>query len=320
MPAEVVSRRAASPEITPETGPQLIVLVGPTASGKSALGLELAQRLGGEVVNADAMALYRGMEIGTARTPVNQRFGIVHHQIDVLDVTQEASVAAYQRHARADIEAVTARGNWPLLVGGSGLYVRAVADQIEFPGTDPNLRAQWEALGVEHGPGYLHAELERRDPAAAQSINPANLRRLVRALEVVELTGQPFQAQLRDLPPWRPTVRLGLHLETAELDQRIEQRTADMMRAGLIEETRTLAEVGLRVGRTASRAIGYREALQVLDGQINATEAQERIALATRQLARRQMKWFRRDQHLTWLSANSPDLVEQAWQLINQGS
>ncbi|MDR3107787.1 MAG: tRNA (adenosine(37)-N6)-dimethylallyltransferase MiaA [Bifidobacteriaceae bacterium] len=290
----------------------LAVVVGPTATGKSGLALELAWRLGGEIVNADAMSLYRGMEIGTARTPPNQRRGIVHHQIDVLDVTEEASVAAYQRHARDDIGGVWRRGRQPLLVGGSGLYIRAVTDRIDFPGQDPALRARWEAAGERHGGPYLHAELAKRDPAAATTIEPNNVRRLVRALEVIDLTGRPFAAQLPPHSAWRPVKIIGLRRDLAELDQLINQRVAAMMRAGLLDEVARLAERGLRGGRTASRAIGYREGLAVLDGQLTAVQAEAAVALATRQLARRQLKWFRRDPRIRWLDASQPGLVERA--------
>jgi tRNA dimethylallyltransferase len=292
--------------------PRLLAVVGPTAVGKSALALDLARRLAAEVVNADSMALYRGMVIGTARTPPAERHGIVHHQLDVLEVTEEASVAAYQRQARADIEAIWRRGRVALLVGGSGLYVRAVTDKIEFPPTDPAVRAKWERLGQERGGSYLHAELAGRDPAAAAAILPGNVRRLARALEAVELTGQPFAARLPQPAPWRPVAIVGLDLALDQLDQRIAARVAWMMRSGLVEEVRGLVGRGLREGRTARRAIGYREALAVLAGDLTEAEAEERIAAATRQLARRQLRWFRRDPRIAWIDAAAPDLPERA--------
>jgi tRNA dimethylallyltransferase len=299
----------------PSDSPQaawLVAVVGPTATGKSGLALDLAERLGAELINADSMALYRGMEIGTARTPPDLRRGLPHHQIDVLDVTEDASVAAYQRHARADIEGTRSRGRVPILVGGSGLYVRAVTDLIEFPGTDPAVRARWEAVAEERGAGFLHAELARRDPAAAGVIAPENTRRLVRALEAVELTGAPFAARLPPHTAWRPVALIGLDRPLAELDRRIDERAARMMRTGLVEETRSLVGQGLRRGRTARRAIGYREALEVIDGELDAAEAVAKIALATRQLARRQRKWFRRDPRITWLDATASDLTDRA--------
>ncbi|MDR2567048.1 MAG: tRNA (adenosine(37)-N6)-dimethylallyltransferase MiaA [Bifidobacteriaceae bacterium] len=292
--------------------PELFAIVGPTATGKSELALDLAECLGGEIVNGDAMALYRGMDIGTARTPESGRRGIAHHQVDVLDVTEEASVAAYQRHARDDIGGVWARGRQPILVGGSGLYVRAVTDVIEFPGQDPVVRAKWEALGEERGAAFLHGELARRDPAAAAAILPGNLRRIARALEVIELTGRPFGAHLPAYTAWRPLRIIGLRRDLAELDALIDRRVGGMMRAGLMEEVARLDARGLRRGRTASRAIGYREGLAVLDGELGADQAESQIALATRQLARRQLKWFRRDPRIVWLDAAAPDLTDQA--------
>ncbi|MDR0593016.1 MAG: tRNA (adenosine(37)-N6)-dimethylallyltransferase MiaA [Bifidobacteriaceae bacterium] len=287
----------------------LIGIVGPTATGKSELAVELAERLGGEVVNGDAMALYRGMEVGTARLPADRRRGIAHHQIDVLDVTEEASVAAYQRHARDDIGGIRRRGHQPLLVGGSGLYIRAVTDQIDFPGQDPAVRAKWEDLGVRLGGPGLHAELAERDPAAAGAINPGNVRRLVRALEVIELTGRPFTARLPDHTSWRPVRLVGLRLDLAELDRRIDRRARAMIEGGLLDEVARLVAAGLRDGRTASRAIGYRQGLAVLDGLATPAQAQAEIALATRRLARRQLKWFRRDPRIVWLDAAGPDLA-----------
>ncbi|MDR1512510.1 MAG: tRNA (adenosine(37)-N6)-dimethylallyltransferase MiaA [Propionibacteriaceae bacterium] len=308
--------RDGQDQARPTETPQLFAIVGPTATGKSELALDLAERLGGEIVNGDAMALYRGMEIGTARVPVSDRRGIAHHQLDVLEVTQEASVAAYQRHARDDIGAVWRRGRQPLLVGGSGLYIRAVTDVIEFPGQDPAVRAKWEALGEEAGGAHLHGELARRDPAAAQAILPGNVRRLVRALEVIELTGGPFSAHLPPHTSWRPVKIIGLSREVAELDQVIDQRVRAMMRAGLLDEVASLEAVGLRRGRTAARAIGYREGLAVLDRELSADQAEALIAQATKQLARRQLKWFRRDPRIVWLDAAAPDLADRASALL----
>jgi tRNA dimethylallyltransferase len=289
-----------------------LAIVGPTAAGKSDLALDLAERLDGELVNADSMALYRGLDIGTARTPEALRRGVPHHQIDVLDVTEEASVAAYQRCARADIEAIWARGRRPVLVGGSGLYVRAVTDRIEFPGTDAALRAKWERMADQLGAEALHRELARRDPAAADAIGPRNARRLVRALEVVELTGGKFQASLPQPSLWRPAVTIGLTADLEWLDGRIGRRAGEMMRAGLVAETRALVARGLREGRTASRAIGYKEALAVLDGELGPDQAEELISVATRRLARRQLKWFRRDGRVRWIDAAAPGLVDSA--------
>ena len=299
--------------------PRLVAVVGPTATGKSGLGLDLAEHLGGEIIGADAMALYRGMDIGTAKTPPDRRRGITHHQIDVLDVTQEASVAAYQRHGRAAIEAVWAKGKTAIVVGGSGLYIRALLDQIEFPGTDPALRAKWETLAAERGADWLHQELTKQDPAAATVIEAGNARRLVRALEVIELTGQPFKAQLPNPQAWQPVRYVGLDMDNDLLDQCIAQRVDQMWQDGLLAEVTHLERLGLRQGKTAARAIGYQECLKVLDGQLSQAEAKAGIAQATRQLARRQRKWFRRDSRITWIDAQRVTVAQVVAVLANSG-
>jgi tRNA dimethylallyltransferase len=282
---------------------ELIAVVGSTATGKSELALDLAERLGAEIVGADAMQLYRGMDIGTAKVPPEERRGIPHHQIDVLGVREEASVAAYQRAARRDIRAAWERGRPVILVGGSGLYVRAVLDKVEFPGTDPAVRRRWEERAAQAGPEALHGELAALDPAAALAIEPANVRRIVRALEVIELTGRPFSATLPAYEYQVPAVQIGVAAPAAELDAAIAARARRMLAAGLIEEVRALEALGLREGRTASRAIGYSQGLAVIDGALTAQAAVESIALATRQLARRQRKWFRRDPRITWIES-----------------
>ncbi|MDR0504943.1 MAG: tRNA (adenosine(37)-N6)-dimethylallyltransferase MiaA [Bifidobacteriaceae bacterium] len=297
--------------------PKLISVVGPTATGKSELALALAQRFNGEIVSADAMQLYRGMDIGTAKLPLDQRRGITHHQIDVLEPFEEAAVAAYQKQARQDIENIWQRGRVALLVGGSGLYVRAVLDNIVFPGVDLALRAKIEQRAEVIGNAALHAELAQRDPAAAAQINPANRRRMVRALEVIEATGQPFTASLPQPVYWQPAVQIGLDGTGEWLDERINRRAHQMIADGLVAETSSLLDHGLRAGRTASRAIGYREALAVIDGLLDLTAATEAIALATRQLARRQRKWFRRDQRITWLNSQNDDLEAAAASLVS---
>ncbi len=277
----------------------VIAVVGPTATGKSDLALDVVELLGGpsaaEVVNADAMQLYRGMDIGTAKLPVEERRGVAHHQLDVLDVTEEASVAAYQREARADIAAVHARGRRAVLVGGSGLYVRAVLDELEFPGTDPAVRRRLEERAEQEGSTALHTELTARDPAAAARILPGNVRRVVRALEVIELTGRPFSARLPEHRYHLPAVQVVVDVPRAELDERIAVRARGMLDGGLLEETRALLDAGLARGRTASRAVGYAQAVAVLEGSLDVEEAHAAITTATRQLARRQEKWFRRD-------------------------
>ncbi|MFF3567450.1 tRNA (adenosine(37)-N6)-dimethylallyltransferase MiaA [Nocardia jiangxiensis] len=290
-----------------------IAVVGPTATGKSDLALELAQRLDGEIVNIDAMQLYRGMDIGTAKLPVAQRRGIVHHQLDVLDVTETATVAAYQSGASADVEDIMARGRTPVIVGGSMMYVQALLDRWDFPATDPQVRAKWEALLAEEGVVAVHAALREADPVAAQTILATDGRRMVRALEVVELTGRPFAAsQPRIGEPHWGTIILGVDRETAQLDARIEIRTAAMFDEGLVDEVRTLLEQGLREGRTACRAIGYAQVLAYLDGEYDLAHAQERTFIGTRRYVRRQRSWFRRDPRVHWLDGAAPDLPETA--------
>src|SRR5450631_2293930 len=235
----------------------VIAVVGATASGKSDLALALAQRLGGEIVNADAMQLYRGMDIGTAKIPIEQCRGIAHHQLDVLDVRQEASVAAYQREARLDLAGIRSRRNRPILVGGSGLYVRAALDRLEIPPTDPAVRARLEGELAAEGIDAMHARLLRADPVAAHAIEPKNERRVVRALEVVELTGRPFSATLPTREYQLPTITIGLVVPRPELDMRIAARVHQMWGAGLLEEVRRLDAAGLREGRTAAKALGY---------------------------------------------------------------
>lgn len=302
-----VSGRGADPGVAP-----VIAVVGATATGKSDLGLDLAGRLGGEIVNADASQLYRGMDIGTAKLAPGERRGIPHHQLDVLDVTQEASVAAYQREARADLFAIRGRGHRPIVVGGSGLYVRALLDRLDIPPTDPAVRARWEEALAERGAGALYAELTDRDPLAAARIEPRNGRRIVRALEVIELTGRPFSASLPRREFVGPTVLIGLRADRAVLDQRIAARVARMWEAGLLAEVAALDRVGLRRGRTASRALGYAQALQQLDGQLAQDQAQEETVRATRRFARRQESWFGRDHRICWFEHDAPDLVDRA--------
>jgi tRNA dimethylallyltransferase len=286
------------------SAPRLVVVLGPTATGKSDLGVELAQRLGGEVLNGDAMQLYRGMDIGTAKLTSDERRGVPHHLMDVLTVTETASVAAFQRDARAIVERLLAQDKVPVLVGGSALYLRAVVDELSFPGTDPIVRAGLEAELDEVGPGELHRRLAELDPAAAAAVLPSNGRRIVRALEVIEITGRPFSAQLPvPGPPRYGAVLLGLELATEVLDRRIERRVARMFDAGLVAEVRALAEVGLRDGRTASRAVGYQQVLNALDAGHGPEWAAEETAKATRRLVRRQRSWFRRDGRIHWVDA-----------------
>ena len=291
---------------------ELVAVVGPTATGKSDLAVDLALALGGEVVNADAMQLYRGMDIGTAKLTHGQRRGVPHHQLDVLDVRDEATVAGYQRHARADLAAITARGRRPLLVGGSGLYLRAVLDRLEIPPTDPVVRAGLEAELDDVGPGVLHRRLADADPAAAAAILPGNARRVVRALEVIAITGQPFSATLPAAEYAAPAVQLGLRLDRDELDRRIEKRVDRMWADGLVDEVRALLPAGLAQGRTAPRALGYAQVLDLLAGRCTEPEAREATVRATRRFARRQESWFRRDPRIVWLQAAATDLLARA--------
>jgi tRNA dimethylallyltransferase len=293
-------------------GPPVVAVVGPTATGKSELGLALAERLDGEVINADAMQLYRGMDIGTAKLPFDQRRGIPHHELDVLGVREEASVAAYQRHVRSDIDAIRSRGGVAVLVGGSGLYVRAALDRLDIPPTERTVRARLEAELADVGVDVLRARLVRLDPTAAAAIEPRNGRRIVRALEVVELTGRPFSASLPTREHLLPTVVLGLTADRSVLDERINQRVRRMWRLGLVDEVEALVSQGLRDGRTASKALGYSEVLGHLDGTMTAEEAQEATATATRRYARRQESWFRADPRVIWLPHDAPDLVDRA--------
>ena len=294
----------------------VIAVVGPTASGKSDLALDLAEALDGEIINADAMQLYRGMDIGTAKTPPQQRRGIAHHQLDVLDVTKDASVAAYQREARADVARIAARGKVPIAVGGSGLYVRALLDDLAFPDTDPELRAELEARLEVEGPGMLHDELARLDPEAADRIDRRNGRRVVRALEVVRLTGRPFAAaQPVAATPVLEAVQIAIDVPRPELTERIAARARRMFDDGLLEETAALVEAGLDEGKTARRAVGYAQARAVLAGETELEDAVGATAIATRQLARRQLTWFRRDDRIHWLPEDS-DLLARARTLI----
>ena len=293
--------------------PELVIaVVGPTAAGKSDLALRLAHALGGEVVNADSMQLYAGMDIGTAKLTLAERQGVPHHLLDIWDIRQTANVAEYQRLAREAFGSIHRRGRVPILAGGSGLYVRAALDPLRFPGTDPGLRERLEAELAERGPAVLHARLARLDPAAAGAILPSNGRRIVRALEVIELSGQPFDATLPEYESVYPEVQIGLAVERMELDQRIADRTARMFAAGLAEEVAGLDRAGLRAGKTASKALGYAQVLRFLDGEYPLEEARAQTILATRRFARRQESWFRRDPRVTWLAADAPDLLDQA--------
>ncbi|GAA2746175.1 tRNA (adenosine(37)-N6)-dimethylallyltransferase MiaA [Terrabacter aerolatus] len=300
------------------TQPPVIAVVGATATGKSDLALDLAERLGGEVVNADAMQFYRGMDIGTAKLPVAERRGIAHHQLDVLDVTEEASVAGYQTAARADIAAIRGRGHRPLVVGGSGLYVRAALDRLEIPPTDGTVRARLEAEAEIVGADTMHARLIALDARAAAAILPGNRRRVIRALEVIELTGRPFSASMPTREFVSPAVVLGLRVERDLLVERIDRRVERMWEEGLRTETEALLGHGLRQGVTASRAIGYSQAVAVVDGALDETTARADTAQATRRYARRQESWFRPDPRIIWIDATAPDVLDRALTAVRE--
>jgi tRNA dimethylallyltransferase len=290
-------------------GTHVIAVVGATATGKSGLAIELARALDGEVVNADSMQLYQGMDIGTAKEPEAAWRGVPHHLLDIWPVAQAANVADYQKLARAAIEEIAARGRVPILAGGSGLYVRAALDDLDFPGTDPAIRDRLEQELTDQGAPVLHTRLARLDPAAAAAILPSNGRRIVRALEVIELSGRPFTATMPAFEQKRPgpeTVQIGLTMPRPELDLRIAARVDRMWQDGLEAEVRELAAHGLREGRTASRALGYQQVLRYLDGEWTLEEARLETIKATRRFARRQESWFRRDPRVRWLDASQP--------------
>jgi tRNA dimethylallyltransferase len=299
----------------------VIAVIGPTAAGKSGLAVRLARAVGGEIVNADSMQIYRGMDIGTAKLSVNERQGVPHHLLDLLDVTQQSTVAEFQALARRAIGDCRDRGVTPLVVGGSALYIRAILDRFEFPGTDAVLRARLESELAVHGSRAMHDRLREVDPRAAESILPTNGRRIVRALEVVELTGGPFRARL---PPkeyaFDGVVQIGLRMPRAVLNERIEQRVNDMWEAGLVDEVRALEGAGLREGRTASRALGYAQVLRFLAGECTEEQARLDTVRATRRFARRQDSWFRTDARIGWLGHDDPDLTQRALALTKQGA
>ncbi|ADG87852.1 tRNA (adenosine(37)-N6)-dimethylallyltransferase MiaA [Thermobispora bispora] len=298
----------------------VIAIVGATAAGKSDLAVELALRLGGEVINADSMQLYRGMDIGTAKLSPAERRGVPHHLLDIWPVRKTATVAEYQRLARPIIEDLLARGRAPILVGGSGLYVRAVLDDLDFPGTDPEIRARLERELAETGPAPLYDRLKRLDPVAAEKILPSNGRRIVRALEVIELTGRPFSASLPEYRAVYPSVQIGLAVPRPVLDERIERRVDRMWRAGLVDEVRALLAEGLAEGRTASRALGYAQVLRYLSGEWSEEQAREETIRATRRFARRQESWFRRDPRVIWLPFDAPDLAGRALECVREAA
>jgi tRNA dimethylallyltransferase len=301
--------------------PPIVAVVGPTAAGKSELAIALALRLGGEAVNTDSMQLYRGMDIGTAKLSEEEWQGVPHHLLDILDVHEPATVAEFQGSARGVIEDCRSRGVVPVLVGGSALYVRAVLDRFEFPGTDPVVRKRLEEELAEVGPEALHRRLAEVDPEAAARIVATNGRRVVRALEVVEITGRPFSASLPEHEFFFDDTQLvGIDISRPVLDERIAARVERMWEAGFVEEVRRLAAAGLREGRTANRALGYRQVLSYLDGAIGEEQAKQDTISATRRFARRQDSWFRKDPRIGWVRWDDPDRVERALAMVRAGS
>ncbi|MGI9164383.1 MAG: tRNA (adenosine(37)-N6)-dimethylallyltransferase MiaA [Mycobacterium sp.] len=291
-----------------------IAIIGPTGTGKSDLAVEIAVRVGGEVVNADAMQQYRGMDVGTAKLSIAERRGVPHHQLDVLEVTATATVARYQQAAVADVAAIVGRGATPVIVGGSMMYIQALLDDWAFPATDPAVRTRWEERLAEIGVAALHCELARRDPAAATSILDTDGRRIVRALEVIELTGRPFAASAPAIgaPRW-DTAIIGLDWDTTVLDGRLAVRTDLMFDRGLVAEVAGLADYGLRDGVTARRALGYSQVLDAIDAGGTAeqiAQARELTFIGTRRYVRRQRSWFRRDHRIGWVDGAADDLTE----------
>lgn len=294
---------------------KVIAIVGPTAVGKTALSLEIAEKLSAEIINADAMQIYKGMDIGTAKLPLSQRRGIVHHQIDVLDPSEEANVSQYQKQSREIINSLLSKNVQPILVGGSGLYVNSVLEDLEFPGTNLEVRAKYEEILDEKGVEVLFQMLKEIDPKAAENILPNNARKIVRALEVNEITGKAFNAKLPEPSPIFSDVRIALDMPRDLLDQRIIDRVHQMFEDGFVDEVKSL-EKNLRLGKTAFRALGYSQVLSHLSGEISEDEAISLTINATKKFARRQLSWFRRDPLIHWLDATSPDLFAQSLRLI----
>lgn len=288
----------------------LFVVCGATATGKSDLAVALARHLDGEIINADSMQLYRGMDIGTAKLTLQEREGIPHHLLDVLDVSEDASVAKYQQSARDLIAKIESRGKNAIVVGGTGLYIKAILDDLNFPDTNPEIREVLNAQAEKIGAAAMHQRLQKLDPAAALAIVPENLRRVIRALEVIEITGKPFTANLPRKESTRfPQARqFGLVMDREALAQRISDRVDRMWERGLVVETDALIAAGIRDGRTAQLALGYAQVLKFRAGLISPAEAIEETKRATRQYARRQETWFSRDRRIQWISPMQPRL------------
>jgi tRNA dimethylallyltransferase len=297
---------------------KIIVICGATATGKSDIAIEVAQEVGAEIINADSMQLYRGMDIGTAKLSVEERRGVPHHLLDVLDVSQDSTVAWYQDQARASITEIHSRGKDVVIVGGTGLYIKAILDDLNFPDTDPAVRAKLEAEAEELGSASLFARLEQLDPPAALAIDRANIRRVIRALEVIEITGQPFTANLprEDSSRYPGALQFGLVMDRDHLRERIDLRVDRMWETGFVAEVDQLITAGIRNGTTAQRALGYSQIISFRDGLMSEEEAKEDTKRASRQYARRQETWFSRDIRIQWVAQRQPRL-ETILQKIN---
>lgn len=289
---------------------KVIVICGATATGKSDISLDIAEQIGAEIINADSMQLYRGMDIGTAKLKISERREILHHMLDELDVTEDSTVAWFQERARAAIENIHSKGLHALIVGGTGLYIKAILDDLNFPDTNPEVRANLEKLGEEFGANYLFERLQELDPAAALAIDRANIRRVIRALEVIEITGKPFTANLprEDSSRYPNALQFGLVMDRDSLRERIDLRVDRMWELGLVDEVDRLITRGLERGTTARRALGYAQILQMRQGLLTEDEAKEETKRATRQYARRQETWFSRDQRIQWVATHQPRL------------
>jgi tRNA dimethylallyltransferase len=288
----------------------LIIICGATATGKSSLAINAALEIGAEIINADSMQLYRGMDIGTAKVTLDERQGVPHHLLDILEVSQTASVAAYQELARLKISEIWGRGNPVIIVGGTGLYIKSIIDEMNFPDTDPAIRARLEADAESFGAAALFARLQEADPEAAATIDSANTRRVIRALEVIEATGKPYSANLpEDVSNRYPdAIHIGLEVSREALAPRIQRRVDKMWEEGFVSEVRELLSHGLLEGATAQKAIGYSQIIALLNGDIDEPTARESTVTATRQYVRRQDTWFKRDSRITWLSEDQPHL------------
>lgn len=290
---------------------KVIVICGATATGKSDIALDIAEHIGAEIINADSMQLYRGMDIGTAKVKASERRGIAHHMLDVLAVTEDSTVAWYQERARNLITEIHGRGLSAVIVGGTGLYIKAILDDLNFPDTDPEVRASLEREAEEFGSARLFERLQELDPAAALAIDRANVRRIIRALEVIEITGQPFTANLprEDSSRYPDAMQFGLVMDREHLRERIDQRVDRMWDEGFIDEVDSLIEQGIRSGTTAQRALGYAQILAMRGGLMSEEEAKEETKRASRQYARRQETWFSRDRRIQWVATHQPRLA-----------